>query len=67
MLLREVLSDTHQPLFVEAADQQEHKTRSLTRQSILWKLGALLCQRLKNGFIGNCGQRRNIRGSSVTI
>jgi hypothetical protein len=24
MLLREVLSDTHQPSFVEAADQQEH-------------------------------------------
>jgi hypothetical protein len=24
MLLLEVLSDTHQPSFVEAADQQEH-------------------------------------------
>ena len=29
MLLREVLSDTHQPSSVEAADQQEHCSLSL--------------------------------------
>jgi len=43
MLLREVLSDTHQPSFVEAADQQEHCSLSLKigRAEVLGKTSIL--------------------------